>query len=84
MRNNNSLTIGVSPDWIVRERDIVHELAHAFSANQDIFFEKSILPLIDEEIKEVISNLHEKQVEQDTEAIAYMMEEFCERTRLLG
>ena len=73
MRNNNNIVLEVSPNWIVEERDIVHELVHAFFANQDIFFAHSILPLLDKNIRQVISDLYEKQVEQDTENIAEML-----------
>lgn len=74
LRNYNSISIQISPDWTYNEHDIVHELAHAFNANQLIFFDQSVLPLINEEIRGVIEKLYEKQSEQDTESIAYMME----------
>ena len=73
MRSNNTIVLEVSPNWLIDERDVVHELVHAFFANQDIFFAHSILPLLDEKIRQVISDLYEKQVEQDTESITEML-----------
>lgn len=68
------ITIAVNPGWDGDETDVLHEIAHTYSTNMWLYFVETILDLIPEEQREIIRTQYVREMEEDVQNLAFLME----------